>query len=66
MLVVSRKQEQSIRVGDDVIVRVVAIEGKRVRLAIEAPRQVRILRGELLAEEKGASTYELHSSEVYT
>ncbi len=47
MLVLSRKSGQSIRVGNGIVITVKAMVGGRVKLAIEAPRDVRILRGEL-------------------
>jgi carbon storage regulator CsrA len=47
MLVLSRKAGERIHVGDDITVEVRRVAGNRVTLAIEAPRTVRILRGEL-------------------
>lgn len=47
MLVLSRKKGEQIRIGDDVVVTVQRLNGNRVALAIEAPREVPIARGEL-------------------
>jgi len=47
MLVLSRKAGQRIHIGDDIVIEVRRIAGNRVVLALEAPRSVRILRGEL-------------------
>ena len=47
MLVLSRKQKQSIRIGDDIQITVVQVKGNRVRLAIEAPRHVSVHRDEI-------------------
>jgi carbon storage regulator CsrA len=47
MLVLSRKQKQQIRIGDDVVVTVLQIKGGSVRIGIEAPRSVHVMRGEL-------------------
>ncbi len=47
MLVLSRKIGEKIHVGDSITVEVRRIAGNRVSLAIEAPKHVRILRGEL-------------------
>ncbi len=47
MLVLSRKREESIRIGGDVVVTVLEIRGGRVRLGVEAPTQIRVLRSEL-------------------
>jgi carbon storage regulator CsrA len=51
MLVLSRKVDQQITIGDDITLTVVRVDGNRVRIGISAPRDVRILRGELAAEE---------------
>jgi len=47
MLVLSRKSGERIHIGDNIIVEVRRLAGNRVSLAIEAPRSVRVLRGEL-------------------
>ena len=47
MLVLSRKQKQSIRIGDDIEITVVQVQGNRVRLAIEAPKHISIHRDEI-------------------
>jgi carbon storage regulator len=47
MLVLSRKSGERIHVGDNITIEVRRIAGNRVTLALEAPREVRILRGEL-------------------
>lgn len=47
MLVLSRKQNERIRVGDSVVVTVVRVSGDRVRIGIQAPPDVRVLRDEL-------------------
>ncbi|HUS39118.1 MAG: carbon storage regulator [Pirellulales bacterium] len=47
MLVLSRKAGESIKIGDDIIVVVNRIAGSRVTIALEAPRSMRIVRGEL-------------------
>ncbi len=47
MLVLSRKVDGEIRIGDDIIIKVIDVRGRSVRLGIEAPAEVRILRSEL-------------------
>ncbi len=47
MLVLTRKVNESIRIGDDILVRVVEIKGNQVRLGIEAPEDVKVYREEL-------------------
>lgn len=68
MLVLSRKENQSVVIGDTVEVKVVAIQGNRVRLAFNAPPEVAVQRHEvrerILSEEAGRSHAESGSSEV--
>jgi len=47
MLVLTRKQGEQIRIGDDVVITVVRTKGKGVRLGIQAPAHVPVLRGEI-------------------
>ena len=47
MLVLSRRENERIKLGDSIVVTVVRVAGDRVRLGIEAPTDVLILRGEL-------------------
>jgi len=50
VLVLSRQVEQEIIIGDHIRLKVVAVSGNQVRLGIEAPAEVTILRGELYDE----------------
>ena len=47
MLVLTRKPRQQIMIGDSIVVNVVEVQGDNVRIAIEAPRDVKIYRGEI-------------------
>lgn len=47
MLILQRKEGESLLIGDEVEVTVLSVEAGRVRLAIQAPRSVTILRSEL-------------------
>ena len=47
MLVLSRKSGQEIQIGDNIRIVINRIGGHRVTIGIEAPRDVRIVRGEL-------------------
>ena len=47
MLVLSRKESERIRVGDSIVVTIVRVSGDKVRIGIEAPRDVIVLRDEL-------------------
>ena len=48
MLVLSRKVGERIHIGGDVFIEVRRVSGNRVTLAVNAPRTVRVLRGELV------------------
>jgi carbon storage regulator len=50
MLVLTRKANESIVIGDDIRITVVATRGKVVRIGVEAPPQITILREELCPE----------------
>ncbi|MDB5350551.1 MAG: hypothetical protein JWN86_1798 [Planctomycetota bacterium] len=47
MLVLTRKLLEKVYIGDDICVTVVRLEGGQVRLGIEAPRQISVVRAEL-------------------
>ena len=47
MLVLSRKEAQRIRLGQDIVISVLKLGGDKVRLGIEAPRDMLVLRDEL-------------------
>ncbi len=47
MLVISRKKDQSIKIAGGIRVTVLKVRGDQVKLGIEAPKQVKILRDEL-------------------
>ena len=49
MLVLSRKERERIRLGDSIVLTVVQVSGDRVRIGVEAPPDVLILREELEA-----------------
>jgi carbon storage regulator len=50
MLVVTRKRTESIMIGDDIEVRVLSISGEKVRIGIQAPREVPVFRKEIYLE----------------
>jgi carbon storage regulator len=47
MLVLSRRERERIKLGDSIVVTVVRVAGDKVRLGIEAPPEVLVLRDEL-------------------
>lgn len=60
MLVLSRKAGQKVNIGDDIVIEVRRVSGNRVTIALEAPRDVRILRGEL---QQAATEFEINLSD---
>ena len=62
MLVLSRKESERIRLGDSIVVTVVRVAGDKVRLGIEAPLDMLVLREELEphARASGAPAGEPH------
>jgi carbon storage regulator len=53
MLVLSRRESERIKLGDSIVVTVVKVTGDRVRLGIEAPSDVLVLRSELKGRDSG-------------
>ena len=47
MLVLSRQRDESIIIGDNIVVTIVDVRGDKVRLGIEAPREVSVHRREI-------------------
>lgn len=58
MLALTRKPGQKIMIGDDIVIHFVDVQGDSIRVAIEAPKQIKIYREELytaiIAENKSA------------
>lgn len=52
MLVITRKQGESILIGDDIEIKISKIEDGSVKLAISAPREMTIIRNEVLEKVK--------------
>jgi len=52
MLVLTRKSNQSIMIGDDIEVTVLSIMGEKVRVGIQAPRDIPVFRREVYLEIK--------------
>ncbi|MBA3025173.1 MAG: carbon storage regulator CsrA [Sulfurimonas sp.] len=55
MLVLARKLDESIVVGEDIIIKVISIDKGVVKLGIEAPSSISIMRSELLQDVKDAN-----------
>jgi carbon storage regulator len=50
MLVLSRRKSEQIRIGDEILIKVIDVKGGTVRIGIDAPPEIPIIRSELLPE----------------
>lgn len=64
MLVLTRKIGQSIVINDNIRVVIVAIHGNKVRIAVEAPREVAVDREEIYARRQEFAEIEMDAVEV--
>lgn len=58
MLVLSRKQNESVIIGDNVVITIVQISGDKVRIGIEAPKEVTVHRQEIYEKIKNRQNTE--------
>jgi carbon storage regulator CsrA len=54
MLVLTRKLQQQIKIGEQITVTILRVKGSTVRVGVQAPRDVRVIRGELPKEQPEA------------
>jgi carbon storage regulator len=73
MLVLTRRTDESLIIGENIVITILAIEGEKVKIGINAPREVPILRKELwqaiqeqnqIAEKLAAETEPDHFEEL--
>lgn len=64
MLVLTRKQKETIKIGDNITITILRMKGQTVRVGIEAPRDVRVVRGELNALADDAAAVADSSSDI--
>ena len=55
MLVLTRKHQEKIRIGDNITITILKTKGKAVRVGIEAPADIAVVRGELTSNGFGAA-----------
>lgn len=60
MLVLTRKRSEMIKIGDDIVVKIIQMGRKTVKIGIEAPQSVRVLRSELCPFDESAPLHESH------
>jgi carbon storage regulator len=53
MLILSRRVGEAIRIDDDITITIESVKGRRVRLSLDAPAEVRIVRSELEIHTQG-------------
>ena len=63
MLVLARKLDESIVIGDNIVVKVVSIDNGVVKLGIDAPKEISIIRDELIQEVKEQNRAALNKSD---
>ncbi|HIP15375.1 MAG TPA: carbon storage regulator [Sulfurimonas autotrophica] len=68
MLVLARKTDESIVIGEDIVVKIISIENGVVKLGIDAPKEVSIIRNELIEavkeSNKAASLEEVNANDI--
>jgi carbon storage regulator CsrA len=64
MLVLTRKLQQQIKIGEQITVTILKVKGNTVRVGISAPRDVRVVRGELPKEGATTETGEVEATAV--
>ena len=64
MLVLTRKPNQSIMIGDEIEISVLAIMGEKVRIGIEAPRSIPVFRKEVYLDIKSGEEVEAGETEA--
>lgn len=62
MLVLTRKTGQSIRIGENIVIKILYVEGAQVKIGIEAPKGIPIFREELYGKLKESNIEALKSS----
>ncbi|MEN4046431.1 MULTISPECIES: carbon storage regulator CsrA [Sulfurimonas] len=55
MLVLARKADESIVIGENIVVKVISVENGVVKLGIDAPKEISIIRNELIEEVKASN-----------
>ena len=56
MLILSRKTDQAIKIGDDITIRIIDIHGDQVKIGVDAPRDVKVFRQEVFNAIKTENT----------
>ncbi len=65
MLVLSRKKDESIMIGDQIEIKILAVEGEQVKLGIVAPKTVKVHRSEVFEAIQAQNKEALASSSTF-
>lgn len=49
MLILSRKTDQQIKIGDDITITIIEVRGEQVKIGVEAPKSVKVFRNEVFS-----------------
>jgi carbon storage regulator len=55
MLILTRMEGEKIVIGDDITIMVKGVNGQQVKIGVDAPREIRVMREELLARDEAVS-----------
>ena len=61
MLVITRRRKESLVIGDDITITVLDVRGGSIRIEIDAPKLLRVLRKELIRRPSGSYARQLES-----
>lgn len=64
MLILSRKENESVQIGEDVEIKIIQIGKGYVKIGIEAPKSLMILRKELITQIKDENLHSIISSDI--
>lgn len=64
MLVLSRKNGESIRIGNEIEIKIVGVRNGQVRIAIDCPREISIVREEVIARPRTAPRFEFAGESI--
>lgn len=64
MLVLTRKSQEEIKFGTDITIKIISISDNQVKIGIDAPKSVQILRGEVYEKVKESTIEAAKSSET--
>ena len=60
MLILSRKPDQQINIGDDITLTIIEIRGDQVKIGVEAPKSIKVFRQEVFSAIKSENTAALN------